>query len=661
MEGLFGTEHFRHNNEMNIYNPIGTRGRSCAAYSAWVGLWLLLALAAFSHTMRVNAQQNPASSRFPTSLEVTGVVVDLTTGKPISGALVTTVRPKDWHRRSLTPQYSLVPPRPQPATPQDKVPGPEDQQVTDANGRFQFTAMGFAERKEFYVSKPGYLAPGSNGSFISGISVAVMPAMGELRFALMPEAEVSGKVTASSETELPTMFITLYRVEYMRGRPHWIYFDNQRTDASGRYQFAGLPAGTYFVVSQWLLDNDPVRLDSTTCNVPFLPAGGFAPEAEPGVLDFQKATPIVLTEGQHAVADLELQHQVFHPVTIPRDPKLNSGIDYISDRNGRLLQIPQARCTRFLFPSRDGPNWTINLPDGSYIFEQRGAYSLTDPFETGGAKQPEDLGGYAEVTVAGKPVTVTLPALRDSARPKLQIRAHRETTPPTPDGSVKDVCKVQNPGGVSVFGKGAKSPPTLQVGLEPVNSFGGEVGAWGETQKSADLYEITTLRPGRYWVQTRLLESGYVSAITMNGVNLMQHPLEIGANQTSSPLDITIRNDCGRIHFGKPWSKPPAGAVLADPVGITDAYYELLVPQFSGATPTGQFSAERTLIERGREVSVSLGNLPPGHYKVFQTFDENAVAYFSHAELEKRLGPGNDVWLKPGEQLDLNIHDLPPW
>ncbi len=646
---------------MTAFDNFGARGLWHVARSAWLCLWLLVALADLDQIVRVNAQQKPASASFPTSLDVSGVVVDMDTGKPIPGALVSTLMPKDWHRRSLTPRYGLVPPEAQTARPPDKVAGPEEKQVTDPNGRFQFTAMKLASWKAFYVSKPGYLAPGSTGSFISSVSVSVMPAMGELRFALVPEAEVGGKVTSSLGAALPNLVMTLYRVEYTLGRPHWIYFDDQRTDAGGRYRFAGLPSGTYFAVSQWVLDNDPVTPESTTCNVPFLPTGGFAPEAEPGVLDFQKAKPIVITEGQHAVADLELQHQVFHPVTIPLDTKLNSGFIYISDRNGRSLQIPQARCTRFLQPYGDAWKRTIKLPDGAYMFEQRAAYSLTDPFETGGAKQPEYLGGYVSVTVAGEPVTVTLPATREDARPTLQIRVHRETTTPTPNGPAKDLCSIRSPGLLGSVGPGAKLPLLFQLELAPVNSFGGERSAAVETQKSADLYELTRLRPGQYWVQTRVLESGYVSAITVNGVNLMRRPLEIGVNQISPPLDITVRYDCGRIHFEKPWTKPPEGALLADPVGITNAYYELLVPQFAGATPNGQFSEERTLIEPGRAASVNLGNLPPGHYKIFQTFDENAVAYFSPAELEKRLGPGRDVWLKPGEQVDLDIHDLPPW
>jgi hypothetical protein len=664
--GMSGARDFWQSDEMISLNGFAGRGRLCVARSAWVGLWLLMTLAYVGEGARVGAQQDRAYSSIPASRDVGGVVVDVVTGKPIAGALVSTVMPEDWHRRSLTPRRVLPPPGTQTARRPNIQPGPEQQQLTDANGRFQFTAMQLASWKAFYVSRPGYLAPGSDGSFISTVNVSVMPGIGELRFALVPQAEISGKVTSSEGTAMPNVLITLYRAQYTLGRAHWIYFDNLRTDGGGSYRFGDLPAGTYFVVSQWILDNDPLSPDSTSCNDGgFLPTGGFAPEADPGELDFQKATPILLTEGKHAVADLKLQHQFFHPVTIPTDPKLNPGSIEIVDRNGRSLEVPMspyAHCVRFLYPSGDRQKRMINLPDGNYLFHQRAAYSLNDPFETGGATQPLFLGGYVSVTVAGAPVTVKMLATREDDRPPLQLRIHREATTSSSGVSDLDACSVRGPSvGIVGAARGAKLPPLLQVEFAAVNSFGGAGSGATEKQTGDDLYEISGLGPGNYWVQTQWHDSGYVSAISAKGVDLMQHPLEIGTDETGTPIDITIRNDCGRIHFEKPWTKPPAGAILADPVGIVEPYYELLVPQFRGASPHGQFSEERTLIEYGRAVSATLGNLAPGHYKIFQTFDQNAVACFSPAELEKRLGPGRDVWLKPGEQVNLDIEDRPPW
>jgi hypothetical protein len=628
-----------------------------------VGLWLLAALAGAKATPQISAQQRPPLMSFPTTLEVSGVVVDAVTGHPIAGALVSTVSPHDWGKRSSSSRYNVLPPKSRPAEAAVEALDPEKQQLTDTNGHFKFAPMKLEQGQPFYISKSGYLAPDSRGSSVSYTKVSVMPAMGDLRFTLNPEAEVRGKVSASGGGPLPNVQATLYRVRYTLGRPSWIYFDQQRTDTNGNYRFGELPAGTYFVVTQWLLDNDPITPDSTNCNDGnFQPEGGFPPHAEPGVLDFRVAKPIVLTEGKHATADLKLQHQVFHPVTIPNDPKLRNGLVEIVDRNGRSLQIPLnpgARCTRDLHPKGDLQKSTINLPDGSYRFERRGAYSLDDPFETGGAKQPLYLGGYAYVTVAGKPVIVTLPAIAEDATPRMQIRVHREAIASPSDASAIDLCSVRGRPQVGSFSSsGRKLPPSFQVSLLPVDSFGGEGSKLQETQKDVDLYESTGLRPGRYWVQTQGLDHGYVSAITANGRDLMQHPLEIGMNARSAPLEITVRSDCGRIHFEKPWMRPPAGAMLADAVGIVDPWFEVLVPQFIAAAPYGQISAQRTMMEKGMAESITLGNLPPGHYKLFETFDEHVVAYFSPADLDRRLGPGRDVWLKAGEQADLAIHDL---
>jgi hypothetical protein len=604
----------------------------------WMSLWVLVMLVSLSHVPIAGAQRDPASASIPTRIEVRGIVVNAVTGKPIPGAVVSTVRPDDW---DMPPHY-IRSSRSQPAQPPRKTPGPEEQQITDANGRFRFAAMKFGESKYFYVSRPGYLAPDLGGSPISHIVVSVMPGIGELRFTLSPEAEIRGKVTTSEGTSLQDVMVTLYRVQYTAGRSRWLYFDQQRTDTSGNYRFGKLSAGDYFVVSQWLLDNDPLPLETTNCNDGgFLPAGGYAPQAEPGVLDFQKATPIALTDGKHAVADLKLRHQVFYPVSISLDSQFNPGLGDIVDGNGRWLEIPvspDANCRRSLQPHGDRKKRTISLPDGSYMFHR---------------------GGYVAVTVAGKPVTVTLPAGPQDAALPLQVRVHREDATLSSKDATKDVCSAKRPGFGMSIGPGMKMPLRFQVQLVSAESFGGPDIRVTETQKDSDIYELTGVLPGRYWVQTQGLDRGYVSAMTANGVNLMERPLEIGTDQTRPPLDITVRNDCGRIHFEKSWTKPPAGAVLADAVGIVDPFYELLVPQFMGTAPHGQFSEERTLMEMGRAASITLGNLAPGHYKVFETFDENAVAWFSPAELDKRLGPGKDVWLKAGEQVDLNIHDLP--
>ena len=585
--------------------------------------------------------------------------MDVLTGKPLAGALVSTVMPQDWHVRSNSPPRNLLPAGSQRLQPAPKAPGPNEQRTTDANGRFSFSPTPY-KYSSFFVSKPGYLAPNSSGSSIATFSVNVMPGIGELRFPLSPEAEVSGKVSSSEGTALPNLMVTLYRVQYAAGRSFWIYFDKQRTEASGSYRFVDLPAGTYFAVSQWLLDHDPLPIDATNCNDRgFLPQGGYAPEAEPGVLDFQKAQPIRLTEGKRVLADLKLQHQLFYPVTIPTDPKLNPGQIGIVDRNGRSLEIPvgpDTHCIRSLQPYGDRQQRTINLPSGSYTFERRAAFSLDDPFEKGGAKQPVFLGGYAPVTVAGKPVLVTLPAIPEGAVPPLQMRLHREAAR-NPDTAAEDRCSVQGPAIGGVGAHGSEKPLRVYVKFVSVDSFAGEASTLRETQKEDDLLEVQGLKPGRYWVQTQVREQGFVSALTVKGINLMQHPLYVGMDRTTAPVDITIRDDCGKIHFEKPWTPPPPGAILADPVGIVGPYYELLVAPSMGNPP--QFSDERALIEPGRAASVTLGNLAPGHYKIFQTLDEHTAANFSAGELEQRLGPGRDVLLKPGETVKVEIHDPP--
>jgi len=79
-----------------------------------------------------------------------------------------------------------------------------------------------------------------------------------------------------------------------------------------------------------------------------------------------------------------------------------------------------------------------------------------------------------------------------------------------------------------------------------------------------------------------------------------------------------------------------------------------VVPQFAG------FAVQHTIMfikERGDDVLI--GNLAPGHYKVYILPRERGVRFRESESVPKDLPPGQDVWMKPGEKVEITVAEPP--
>jgi hypothetical protein len=61
------------------------------------------------------------------------------------------------------------------------------------------------------------------------------------------------------------------------------------------------------------------------------------------------------------------------------------------------------------------------------------------------------------------------------------------------------------------------------------------------------------------------------------------------------------------------------------------------------------------LFEPGRTQNISIGNLAPGHYKFYVVRQERGIAFKSSENTPTSLGPGQDVWLHPGEKEEISV------
>ena len=244
--------------------------------------------------------------------------------------------------------------------------------------------------------KPGYL---DEADFTRHPDASLS---GDNTISLMPESLIKGRVVVSEADPPSGINVQLYSRQVQDGMPRWVQAGTVRTNSEGEFRFAELHPGTYKVLTNELMDNDPVTA------VPGGQSFGFPPVFYPGVSDFASAGTITLTAGQTVQVDLPLTRQPYYPVSIPvASPDQNGGMNITVSVQGHR-----------------GPGYSLgynagkqsiegSLPNGNYLVE---ATTYGQPWST----------GAVHLTVAGAPAQVSgMTLIRSSS---VEIRVSEELT-----------------------------------------------------------------------------------------------------------------------------------------------------------------------------------------------------------------------------------------
>jgi hypothetical protein len=578
------------------------------------------------------------------SVSVQGKVIDSETNQPIAGALVSV---------DGDPPISQLN-----HLKNSPVNNRGQEQITGSDGRFKFSKLDL-DHHFFYIAKQGYTTATNGNIEYSSYEFQPGHGMKDLRFFLTPTSELAGQVVTNSGQTMKGVSLTLYRELVTDGRGVWQQTKQSSTDAHGSYSFKDLKAGTYVVISGWVIDNDPRPSPGAVCHSSsFMPESGYAPAAIPGVVDFSSAVPVRLKPGQRAVANLLLEHQVFHPVVLKVGDAKPLGFSTLRDRNGRSLQMlpPQGSHCGWAMPVHYDSvtrQSTINLPDGSYTLQIHGGYSKSEGV---GKYDSLWLANSMRFTVSGKPLTISSAPERSKPAPATQIHIHFDLT------DSKSLCDRIVTSVVVPSRPDPNASPSRHVlwlsRADPLPEYSKPIGEMRRAGIPDDSTEFTYPEPGSYWVHA--VEPGntswmteapntYVAAITAGGVDMSLEPLVVGLDGTSPPLEVTLRNNCSAVHL-KYLSQNESG----DPVGIKHDFYGLLVPQFAGFIGMHSF-----LFESGRGQDISIGDLAPGHYKFYVVRQERGVAFRDPLGTSTALGTGQDIWLKPGDKAELSVTEPP--
>jgi hypothetical protein len=550
-------------------------------------------------SISTRAQSNEGVGIQPDSpSSVHGRVLNRATHEPIARALVFS---PDQRYATLTDHLGRFEFKfpPQVAEPERDLAGTTDvQELRNQHRAQQLRILQNTRPENFLARKPGFL---QNESKPSGGGVAANQS--EIVIYLDPESLIVGHVNLPGSEGDMRILTNLYRREIREGQEHWDLARTFTTWADGEFRFSELTAGIYKLGTGEELDRDPLSF------VPGGPLFGFAPIFYPGVTDFSVAGPIQLGVDATFQANLSPVRHAYYPVEIPV----------------RNVSAEQSINVRIYPLGHPGPGYSLgynpaeqliegSLPDGNYTVEvdarggQSGSTGFLNFSVRGGPSEGPGL-----TLVPNTSLTATVKEEFDSAQGRSAVM---DIAPA--DGNFTPQRRVD-----------------VQVTLTPIGEFGsGEAAASQPVENSQDnALVIPSVRPGRYRVHVAT-GIGFAASVVSGGTDLLRQPLVVGLGGSSSPIEITLRDDGAEVD-GK-----------ADEGTECHVYF---LPVSEGS---GQFREANTT----QEGSFSLAQLPPGTYRVL-AFDspQNDLAYADAEAMRKLESKGQVIHVDPGQKEHLRL------
>jgi hypothetical protein len=448
--------------------------------------------------------------------------------------------------------------------------------LTDDNGAFSFTSPAPAQPNNssnrngrvfdssttvLRASKPGFLA---DSSLV--LAVRDSDPADKLRVLyLTPEALIVGHVSLPSAGSFDRMSVLLYRRQVADGRARWLPAGSERVRVDGEFRFSELPAGTYKAFTDEFLDRDPLTYDPNGQQF------GYPPAFYSSAADFASATPIYVTSGQTAEIELSPALQPYYPIKI-----------FVSNANpGSGFNVTVSLLGHY------GPGFTLGYNPGTRTVEgllPNGTYTL-DVI----GYEPQPTSGSLTFSVHNAPVE-NAPLLL------------------SPGGSIPVTIRQDfTPANTNASGSSSRpSPNRVQpvVTLVPADDFSPLPGASLRTRNRENTPDpmLENVLPGRYWVRMENFEY-YPSAITSDGSDLLANPLVVAAGGSSSPIDITLRDDFAQISGTV--DVPSDAPLPQSPTVYCIPYPESLGRLTPAAVETGSGN-----------LSFQCPNLPPSSYLV---------------------------------------------
>jgi hypothetical protein len=517
---------------------------------------------------------NPARSE---KYSVSGMVINAVSGEPI--------------RKALVQLYSMQ----------------QRTTFSDGDGRFQFDGI-LAGRVSLSAQKPGFF--GEHEIRRQGqLVIEVGPKSDSVVLKLTPEAVIEGKVTDAIGIPLEHVPLSLMSLNVREGRRHWDSKRIANTAEDGRYRFANLSPGTYYVFTTPFTPRPETLFD-------FQPESktGYPCVYYPGVPDFNSASPISLRAGQQTEANFTLNEVPAYNIsgTISGYAPGQYANVQLCDQSGSPLPFS------YQFSPDNGRIDFHGVPAGVYVLKASSQSA---------SKQP--VRGETRIQVAANTYNVQL-ALSPWTPIRVSVRA--EAVAQSSQGAANAVRPV------------LQGPP-LGVRLLPSQPGISESYPILEGPAGQQTLAFPNLEPGRYSVELMPQDPWYVQSAEYGQTNLLTDDLTVLADAPPLTIQVLLRNDVASLSGTvSPRSGVPAPAtVVAIPERVPKAS-----PKLGYYNPPADKSAEPA-------DGFMINSLAPGDYLVFAFDHAEGVEYANPDVLQNYISQAAHLTLAPGQTARVKL------
>ncbi|MDR3719676.1 MAG: carboxypeptidase regulatory-like domain-containing protein [Bryobacteraceae bacterium] len=425
----------------------------------------------------------PGQTQSPAGAQVDGVVVDTISGAPVRRAVV---------QLRFSGGGQTVP---------QSMENADYAAVTGPDGAFHFEQLPPGAYLVSY-SRAGYLAPRPSSGYSSrSVRVLAGAAVKGLRYGLIPQAVVSGRVVDDEGDPVENVQVALLAFRYSGGIRRLVRLSEGGTSNDrGEYRVARVPAGKYFV--QASLDRlPPGSALLAGSHAPGAPLVTYASTFYPGATDPGQALRVELHAGQELPGvDIQLQR-----TTMVRVSGRVIGPDGVPMARAflTLISAQSHLPTGFGAPADEAGNFSLkNVRAGSYILNAtaNGNRNISVPLEVGSS----DILGFTA-----------------QASPTVSVRG---------SVSVEEAARSFNLAAVTVQLRFADS------GMPA-----------GNARPAADgSFTFENLAPGRYVASVSCGAAGaYVQSLSGSGEDLLGREFDLSA--ASGGLRIVLRTDSATL------------------------------------------------------------------------------------------------------------------
>ena len=549
------------------------------AFLLAIGGWaqLIPASAQTADTIQTSSAPGaPSTTGNSEKFTVSGTVTDAVTGEPIRKALVQI----DGQRPRTT--------------------------FTDGYGRFQFEGIS-PGIVSFIAQKPGYFGDQEMRSHTLP-QVEVGPKTDSIALKLTPEGVISGKVTSSTGVPLEHVPLSLTHIDVREGRRHWESKGITNSDEDGRFRFANLMPGTYY------LGAGPITPQvESLFDLEQKPKTGYPSVYYPGVPDLASASPVQLSAGQQAEANFAISEVPVYSVSGTISgyaPNQGVGVQ-LQNQSGSPLPI------EVQFSPENGRFDMHGVPAGAYVLK---AFSSLRP------NQP--IHAEARLNVASNVSNLHLtlgPTISIPVSVRLESRE-------SADKVTMAYVGPSNPG------------PPVAVRLLAKEPGMGDSYSTLEGPAGQQSLQLRNVDPGRYTVDVIPQGSWYVQSAEYGQTNLLTDDLTLTPTAPAIPIQVVLRNDGGSlaatVHAPDRWTAPVTVVAIPEGLGKASPRVTYIYGSFNQTSDSA---------------GTVLDSLAPGDYLVFAFDHAENIEYSNPDVLQNYTSQAAHVSVAPNQRAKVML------